>query len=83
MKNTQIVMAAFENLIDGYPLPSRDSLAFAELILAIGGIDDANLGDDFHGIGTRALSLLLDRLKLSAAAERTLRIMRDNSQPTC
>jgi hypothetical protein len=59
------------------------SKEFAELLLAIADIDDANLGNDFHGIGTRTCTLMLDRLKSSAFAEHQIKQMRDNAEPTC
>ena len=83
MTPIETLMEHLTNMLDGAAAPSMHSKEFAELLLAIAYIDDANLGNDFHGIGTRVCTLMLDRLKSSAFAERQITLMRDNSEPTC
>ena len=82
MTHTETVMAHLTNMLDGGAAPSMHSLEFAGLLVAIGSIDDG-CPDNFHGIGTRVLTLLLARLKSSAFAEHQIKQMRDNSEPTC
>lgn len=75
--NIEIIETALEQLIDGHSAPTFEGPHFANLIDAIKSFPPA----EYHLIGARTLTILLDRLLAGMVAERTLQVMRGGENP--
>ncbi|WP_155885272.1 hypothetical protein [Acidovorax sp. JHL-9] len=81
MTNFEHITQVLEQTIDGEPIPTFRSPAFAALIAAASAISASP--QDCEKLGRSCCLMLLDRLSASMHGEREIQLLKDSSRPLC